>query len=67
MAEVLGIIASVIALCQAIDTVRKGTEFIAEAHGAPVAYIHLKEEVPSQIDLLDGTDGMTPFSLASRG
>lgn len=62
MAEVIGIIASVIALC---ETAYKGGKFIAEARGAPNAYVQLQDEVPNQPDLMNGVDGRTSLLLAT--
>lgn len=45
MAEVLGVISSMIALCQTVDALRKGVKFVASVQGAPEAFIHLHNEV----------------------
>lgn len=45
MAEVLGIIASVIALCQAIDGAGKGMRLVTSIRAAPDAFVDLQNEV----------------------
>lgn len=45
MAEIVGVIASVITLCQTVDYLRKGTKLVAVLRGAPDEYFHLHNEV----------------------
>jgi hypothetical protein len=47
MAEVVGLVASVITLCQTVDYLRKGTELVALLKGAPDEYSYLHNEVRS--------------------
>jgi hypothetical protein len=47
MAEVVGLIASVVTLCQTVDYLRKGTKLVALLNGAPDEYFHLHNEVRS--------------------
>lgn len=45
MAEVVGVIASVITLCQTLDYLRKDTKLVAVLKGAPDEYFHLHNEL----------------------
>ncbi len=49
MAEVVGVVASVITLCQTLDYLRKGTKLVAVLQGAPDEYFHLHNEVPTTL------------------
>ncbi|CAM1511968.1 Fc.00g094810.m01.CDS01 [Cosmosporella sp. VM-42] len=52
MAEVLGIVASVVALCQAVKGVSKGMGLIVTAYGAPDEFIDLSNELNTCLALL---------------